>query len=158
MASVYIETTVPSYYFETRTEPRIVAWRDATREWWDTQRFNYELCTSRFALRELAAAPAPKAQAGLAMLEETTVLTEPPELAEVIDFYLQHRLMPMDAYGDAAHLAIASLHSMNFLLTWNCRHLANANKVQHIAVLNARLRLHVPTITTPLTLMPEDDG
>ena len=54
------------------------------------------------------------------------------------------------------HLAIASMHSVDFLLTWNCRHLANANKVQHVAVLNGRLGLHVPVITTPMLLMPEE--
>ena len=61
-----------------------------------------------------------------------------------------------EAGGDAVHLALASMHLMDFLLTWNCRHLANANKIQHMAVLNARLRLHLPVITTPLTLMPEE--
>ena len=54
------------------------------------------------------------------------------------------------------HLALASMHSMDFLLTWNCHHLANANKIQHMAVLNGRLRLHLPVITTPLTLIPEE--
>ena len=157
MSSVYIETTVPSYYHETRSDARIVAWRDITREWWDTHRFKYELFTSRFTLRELAAAPEPKANAGAAMLEEATVLDEPPELVDVVEFYIEHKLMPDDATGDAAHLALASLHGMGFLLTWNCRHLANANKLRHLAVLNGRLGLHVPTVTTPLTLMPEDE-
>ena len=66
--------------------------------------------------------------------------------------------MPAEAGGDAVHLALASMHSIDFLLTWNCRHLANANKIQHLTVLNARLGLHVPVITTPLTLMPEDES
>lgn len=64
--------------------------------------------------------------------------------------------MPGDALGDAAHLALASVHAVDYLLTWNCKHLANANKTQHLRVLNARLGLHVPILTTPLTLVPED--
>jgi hypothetical protein len=64
--------------------------------------------------------------------------------------------MPRDARGDAAHLAMASLHGVDFLLTWNCRHLANANKADHLRVINTRLRLTVPVLTTPMTLMPED--
>lgn len=63
--------------------------------------------------------------------------------------------MPTEAAGDAYHLAMASLHRMDFLLTWNCRHLANANKQRHLALLNGRLGLPMPIITTPLTLIPE---
>ena len=117
MASVYIETTIPSYYSETRTALRILAWREITREWWDACRTRYGLVTSRFVLRELAAAPAPKAEQTLALLQDVAVLEEPPELADVIDFYVQHRLVPADAYGDAAHLAMASVHGVGFLLT-----------------------------------------
>ena len=60
MPSVYIETTVPSYYHETRSSARIAAWRDVTRQWWDRHRRRYDLYTSRFVLAELARAPAPK--------------------------------------------------------------------------------------------------
>ncbi len=57
--------------------------------------------------------------------------------------------------GDARHLAFASLYQMNFLLTWNCNHLANGNKKHHIQVINARLQLPVPEILTPLELFKE---
>jgi hypothetical protein len=68
MATVYIETTIPSYYHETRTDLRVLAWREITREWWNLCRGRYQLLTSRFVLRELAATPSPKAEqtAGLA--------------------------------------------------------------------------------------------
>lgn len=64
--------------------------------------------------------------------------------------------MPSGAGGDAGHLAFASMHGVDFLLTWNCAHLANANKTKHLSVLNGRLGLSVPILTTPLTLIPED--
>lgn len=156
MSSVYIETTVPSYYHETRSSPRIAAWRDVTRQWWDRHRRRYDLYTSRFVLAELARAPAPKGRRARALLKGVGVLDEPPGLEEVVVYYIEQKLMPAEAGGDAVHLALASMHSMDFLLTWNCRHLANANKIQHMAVLNGRLRLHLPVITTPLTLMPEE--
>ncbi len=63
--------------------------------------------------------------------------------------------MPDDSAGDAGHLAMASMHSVEFILTWNCRHLANANKQQHIHVVNNRLGLGTPRITTPFELIPE---
>lgn len=157
MPSVYIETTIPSFYLESRADPHVLTWRDVTRDWWDRHRTEYELFTSRFVLRELANAPPPKASDALQLLSEAKVLAEPTELADVVQYYMEHKLMPVDAYGDAAHLAMASLHSMEFLLTWNCRHLANANKSRHVAVLNGRLGLATPVITTPMTLLPEDE-
>ncbi len=156
MPSVYIETTIPSYYCDTRSSGRVATWRAVTREWWDVQRHRYTLHTSRVVLAELARAPVSKARRASTLLRGIGVLDEPPGLQEVADYYIQHKLMPAEAGGDAVHLALASMHGMDFLLTWNCRHLANANKIQHVAVLNARLRLPVPVITTPLSLMPED--
>jgi predicted nucleic acid-binding protein len=61
--------------------------------------------------------------------------------------------MPRDPLGDALHLALASHHKCDYLLTWNCQHLANANKFTHIKRVNALLGLHVPILTTPLELM-----
>lgn len=89
-------------------------------------------------------------------MREATVLREPEGLADVVEYYLEHRLVPAGEGGDAYHLAMACLTNMDFLLTWNCRHLANANKVQHLTVVNARLGLRVPIITTPLSLVPEE--
>src|SRR5688500_5840723 len=154
--TVYIETTIPSCYHETRRSAILVAWRAATRKWWDQHRQDYQLCTSRFVLAELGDAPRAKSAAGLRLLRDVTILAEPPELKTVADYYMEQRAMPAEAGGDAYHLAMASLHKMDFLLTWNCRHLANANKIRHLTVLNGRLGLPMPVITTPLTLIPEE--
>ena len=156
MPSVYIETTIPSYYHETLSSAAIAAWRDVTRQWWNHHRRHYDVFTSRFVLAELARAPAPKARRARSLLKGVPVLDEPPGLQEVVVYYIEQKLMPAEAGGDAVHLALPSMHSMDFLLTWNCRHLANANKIQHMAVLNARLRLPLPVVTTPLTLIPEE--
>lgn len=155
-ARVYIETTVPSYYYETRRTIMAQAWREATRRWWDTQRRRYEVVTSAYVLTELEAAPLRKRTAAMRILSGIPLLKEPPGFRDVVLFYIEQRLMPQDAEGDAAHLALASLHGVDFLLTWNCQHLANANKTRHLAVLNGRLGLHVPVLTTPLTLLAED--
>jgi len=156
MRSVYIETTIPSFYFDERQTPEAIAWKAATRLWWDSSRHSYRLVTSSFVIDELEAAPNPKRDHALALLTNVELLDFPEALADVIAAYVENRLVPNDAEGDAAHLAMTSLHNIDFLLTWNIRHLANANKVQHLRVINGRLGLFVPTITTPLTLMPED--
>lgn len=157
MNTVYIETSIPSYYWETRTSPMAVAWREATRRWWDLHRHDYQLCTSRFVLTELSLAPQPKASRSLRLLDTTPILAPPKGLAEVVEYYIEHRLMPAEAGGDAFHFAMASLHNVDFLLTWNCRHLANANKTAHMSILNGRLGLPVPVVTTPLSLLPDTE-
>ena len=76
-----------------------------------------------------------------------------PAIAEIVEVYIQQHLMPNDPVGDALHLALASYHKCDFLLTWNCQHLANANKFGHIRRVNVMLGLYVPTLVTPLELI-----
>ena len=71
-------------------------------------------------------------------------------IADTVANYIAHHVMPNDPAGDALHLAIASFHRCDFLLTWNCRHLANANKFGHIRQVNSLLGLYVPALVTPL--------
>ena len=156
MHSVYVETSIPSYYFETRSSHEAMAWKATTRLWWEHYRHNYRLLTSRFVLAELRRAPAAKAARSLRLIEDVPVVDEPSELRAVAEYYIEQKAMPFEAGGDAYHLALASLHNIDFLLTWNCRHLANASKMRHLAVLNGRLGLPIPMITTPLTLIPEE--
>lgn len=155
MASVYIGTSIPSYYFETRTTARAVDWREATREWWEKYRGQYSLFTSAYVDAELRLAPPSKAALALELIRDVPRASKPPGLEAVVEYYLAHKLMPQETSGDVFHLAMASLHGFEFLLTWNCRHLANANKIRHVAVLNGRLGLPVPIMTTPLNLIPE---
>ncbi len=69
--------------------------------------------------------------------------------------YIQHSVMPNEAAGDALHLAYASFYNIEFLLTWNCKHLANASKKKHIQIVNSQLGLKTPEIITPLELFSE---
>ena len=75
------------------------------------------------------------------------------DIRDIVEVYLKHYLMPKNELGDALHLAIASFHKMDYILTWNCNHLANANKRKHIRTINEILRIHTPEILTPLELM-----
>ena len=75
------------------------------------------------------------------------------EVYEIVNIYITRKLMPRDILGDALHLALASYHKCDYLLTWNCKHLANPNKFQHIRIVNTALGLYVPVITTPNQLI-----
>ena len=78
------------------------------------------------------------------------------DIADIIEVYLTNHLMPKERLGDALHLALASYHKCDFLLTWNCTHIANANKFEHIRIINSRLGLFVPMLATPMQLCEED--
>jgi hypothetical protein len=153
--AVYIETTIPSYYFETRTTPQAITWRHATRTWWDRFRGSYTLVTSSLVIEELALAPPEKAGPGRQLLAGCSMLEPDAGVGRAAEAYLRHKLVPRNALADAVHLALASVHGVDFLLTWNCRHLANANKVRHLTIINRRLGISTPILTTPLTLLPE---
>jgi len=150
---VYVETTVPSFYHETRSAPEIAARREWTRQWWLTATNRYELVTSPAVLDELAAGPPERSAHWLALVAGLPVLAVDPAIVEIVQTYINHKVMPSDPVGDALHLALASYHKCDFLVTWNCEHLANANKFGHIRRVNTLLGLFVPTLVTPLELL-----
>lgn len=150
---IYIETSIPSFYFETRPEPTNQARREWTREWWDFARWQDELVTSLAVLDELEHAPEPKRSEMLGFMEPLPLLESARAIEDMVTYYLQHMVMPADADGDARHLALATFHKCDILLTWNCRHLANANKSDHIRTVNQHLGYDTPIITTPLELL-----
>ena len=156
MDTVYIETSIPSTYFEQRTEPKIVARMEWTRTWWDKHRHEYHLVTGDPVLDELARADYQLKQEKFNLLNGVELLLFTPEIAEIAAVYMERYVMPQDPAGDALHLALASFHKCDVLQTWNCQHLANANKMGHIRRVNTLLGLHVPAIITPLELLGED--
>ncbi|MBU6402957.1 MAG: type II toxin-antitoxin system VapC family toxin [Verrucomicrobia bacterium] len=150
---VYIETTIPSFYHNVRTEPEMVARMNWTREWWDRHRVGYDVVSSTAVLDELTARPHPRQREKLALLASVPLLDVDEEIVEIVEVYQARRVMPRDPVGDALHLALASYYSCDILLTWNCVHLANANKFEHIRRVNVLLGLHVPLLLTPLELI-----
>jgi hypothetical protein len=153
----YIETTIPSFYFEVRSEAEMRARRTWTRKWWAVASSRDEIVTSEAVLEELSAGNHPHRADCLAMVADLPLLAVEPAVAETVEAYIAHQLMPRDPGGDALHLALASHYRCDFLVTWNCRHLANANKFDHIRRINGILGLFVPALVTPLELLGEND-
>lgn len=154
---VYVETTIPSFYHEARTSPDVVARRDWTRQWWDGETDRYELVTSPAVLDELAGGLPERSAMRLALVRDLPLLPIESAITEVVESYIRYKLMPADPGGDAMHLALASYHKCDFLVTWNCQHLANASKFGHIRRVNTMLGLFVPALVTPLELLGEAD-
>jgi hypothetical protein len=154
---VYVETTIPSFYHELRTTPDIVARRDWTRLWWNGAPERYDLVTSPAVLDELVGGPPERSAMRLALVRDLPLLRIASAITEIVQAYIRHRVMPTNPAGDALHLALASYHKCDFLVTWNCQHLANANKFGHIRRVNTMLGLFVPALVTPLELLGGGD-
>lgn len=155
---VYVETTIPSAYYDRRKDPYVVARRESTRRWWAAAVLNYELVTSPIVHDELRRGPSERNVDWLKLLEGIALVTVEPRLDEIVHTYIRQRLMPARPDTDAFHLALASYHKCDFLVTWDRRHLANPNKFRHIRKVNLMLGLFVPAIVTPQELLEEDHG
>jgi len=112
---------------------------------------------SEETIAELSEGDCPRQAEILAFVAQLQVLPPDEQILGIACVYLDYYLMPQVFKGDALHLAYAAFYKCDFLLTWNCNHLANANKRQHIRISNARLNLPTPEIVTPLELFTETD-
>ena len=153
--SVYLDSTIPSYMFEQRVD--IQYFTIITRKWWDEERADYDIFTSEFSLAELNRGNYPNKNKIIDLVKDISILPLDDEIINIANIYMKEYVMPKGAAGDAFHLACASFHKIDYLLTWNCNHLANANKEQHVNILNGRLGLFAPKIITPLQLFKERD-
>ena len=150
---VYLDATIPSYLHDDREV--LHPFVEITRQWWADESGAYQLFVSNAVIDEVESGNYPRKADVLSTVRQLDVLPFEQAIVDIAEFYIEHRLMPQSLRGDAAHLAYASYYRCDFLLTWNCNHLANANKKQHIRVLNGRLDLFTPEIVTPLELVKE---
>ena len=108
--SVYIETTIPSFYFEERKEPEMVARREWTRRWWDAATKACDLVTSGAVVDELERGEYESRESCLELLTGLPILAVEPPVLEIVETYMDRHVMPRDPVGDALHLALASYH------------------------------------------------
>jgi len=152
---IYVETTIPSAYHTGRTDPDSLKRRATTRTWWDAAILSSELVTSDVVLQELAGGRPEPSRLRLAMAKSLHVIDSGiTELTTALT-YVRLKIMLGNPLADALHLAIASHHRCDVLLTWNYHHLANQNKLDRIRKVNEVLGLSVPRILTPKQLLEE---
>ena len=149
--AVYLDTTIPSYYYDRRHKTAFLT--ETTKKWFKEEAKKYKIRVSEATLVEAATGEYPVKNKVLTFVRRWIVLPYDALLDQIVAAYLENHLMPKEFGGDALHLAYASFYKMDFLMTWNCQHLANANKKEHIRVVNTRLGLYVPEIITPLELV-----
>ena len=151
---VYIETTVVSYLTARPSRDLIIAaHQQITHDWWHTRRANYELCVSELVLDEAGAGDAQAAKERLLVLHPMLVLETNTEAFALAEELLRAGALPIKAADDALHIAIAATKAIPYLLTWNCRHLANAAMRPVIEAVCIAKGLKAPIICTPEELM-----
>jgi hypothetical protein len=156
MESVYLETTFISYLVARPSRDLLVAGhQQATQDWWANRRAAFECFVSQVVIEEASAGDPGEAQKRLAMIEELSALEVTTEAEELAQTILSRGALPTIAARDAAHIAVAAVHSVDYLLTWNCKHLANAQITRKIASVCQEMRYPMPLICTPEELMGE---
>ena len=154
--SVYIETTIPSYLTAWRSPELIMAAnQETTRSWWDVSRPHFELFISQVVLEEASAGDEEAAKRRLSIIEGLPELDVSVEAEELATLLLAQSALPEKAKTDALHIAVATVHGIEYLLTWNCKHIANAVMRPKIEETCKTAGYEPPVICTPLELMEE---
>ena len=160
MQTVYIETSIISY-LRARNSLQItsVAKQIVTRRWWEEERHNYQLVISQYVLDEVSAGNPTLAAERLACLNDVPVLESPPAVAVMADRLLASALLPAKARLDALHICTAAFHRLDYLLTWNCAHIANARTLPRIRNILSELGYDLPVVCTPEEMIDDpNDG
>jgi hypothetical protein len=129
--------------------------QQVTRDWW-AQRHRFELFVSDVVLEEASRGDPSAAQSRMAVLSDLAVLAPEPAALALARTFLDEMALPRTAAIDALHIALASVHGMDFLLTWNCTHIANAERRPQIETLCWKAGHRPPVICTPFELLLEE--
>lgn len=153
LARVYLETTIVSY-LTARTNRDLVrmAHQEITNEWWN-RRTDFELYISQVVLDEAAAGDVEAAARRLDVLQNMPLVALTQEASLLAQQLVREAALPEKAAIDALHIALATVHGMEYLLTWNCTHIANATMRGKIELICRTCGYEPPAICTPLELL-----
>ncbi len=152
--SVYIETTVISYLTAWLSRDLIrAAHQQITQEWWHRRRNDFELFVSAFVTSEASAGDTKAAKERLEVLENIPLLDVNLEVENLAKDLVKHKAVPEKSATDALHIAVASVHGVDYLLSWNCKHIANAEMQDVIRKVCEESDYKFPKICTPEELL-----
>ena len=151
---LYLETTIPSYLVARASRDAILHGQQAaTQKWWEQRRSHYELFVSAFVDLEAARGDAEMALARAAAMQDLPRLAATEDVRQLAAAILNASLIPAKAEVDASHIAVAAVHRMDILLTWNCTHIHNIAISRQIERICARAGWLCPAICTPFDLL-----
>lgn len=153
---IYIETSIVSYLTaRPANDIRSAARQHSTYEWWEQYSPSFELFISEYVLVEAGGGDAVAAKRRLEMLDTLAVLETTKDIRAISQALLKVGALPAKAELDSLHIAVAAVHGMDYLLTWNCKHIANAVMRPKIESVCASAGYEPPIICTPDELMQE---
>lgn len=153
-ARLYLETTIVSYLVAKPSRDAVTAGLQvATRDWWHRRLSDFKVYVSDVVLAEAAAGDTHYAHKRLEALAVFPVLRPTAASQVLAQALVDSGVLPVKAGGDAAHIALAAAHRIHFLVTWNCRHIANAEILRQVERVCRAHHLDCPVVCTPHELM-----
>jgi len=154
METVYLETSVISYLVSDPSRDLVVAGhQQVTRDWWGRRRQLFSCSVSQQVVDEASRGNREQVSRRLAIVQALPKLPITPAVSNLAAEFLRSRAIPGTAAGDAVHVAVAAVAGVDYVLTWNCRHIANAQILRRLASVCARTHYALPTVCTPEELM-----
>ncbi|MCX6902883.1 MAG: type II toxin-antitoxin system VapC family toxin, partial [Verrucomicrobia bacterium] len=148
--SLYLETSVVSYLTaRPASDLNTAAHQQITSEWWETKRKHFDIFISKLVIKEAAAGDAEAARRRLKMLKRLRLLPLSREAVALARDFGRVGCMPATAADDALHVALAAVHGVHFLLTWNCTHINNVATIEEIRNVCENHDYSCPVICTP---------
>ncbi len=153
-ASVYLETTVVSYLASRPSRDLVIAaHQEITREWWDARRLDFDLFVSEILVEEVSAGDPEAARTRIDLVATLPRLALTADVESLARRLVAEGAIPEKAAVDALHIAVATVHAMDYLVTWNCRHIANAELRAEVVRICSYAGYDPPIICTPEELM-----
>ncbi|MGG6237616.1 type II toxin-antitoxin system VapC family toxin [Nodosilinea sp. AN01ver1] len=152
--TVYIETSILGYLTARPSRDLVVAANiEITREWWETRRNDFQLYSSQAVVKETSKGDIQVASQRLEIIRSFTLLDLNQSVISLAGQFLGRSNLPAKADIDAIHIAAATIHSMDYLLTWNCKHIANAQIQRKLAEVSLDFGYELPILCTPYELL-----
>ena len=152
--SVYIETSILGHLTARPTDNLIVAAHaKITQDWWNEYRRSFMLYASEIVEDEAGKGDPEMASQRLNLLQSLMLLELTEEAFELSQAFLSQSNLPQKAFNDALHMALATVYNLDYLLTWNCKHMANAQIQRKLAQISSDLGYVLPVICTPYELI-----
>jgi hypothetical protein len=152
--TVYIETSILGYLTARPSRDIVVAANiEVTREWWETRRSAFQLYSSQAVVKETSQGDTEIASQRLEIIRNLALLDLNQSVLNLAEQFLERSSLPSKADVDAVHIAAATVHGMDYLLTWNCKHIANAQIQRKLAEISLNLGYELPILCTPYELL-----
>ena len=150
---VYVESSIISYLVARPSRDLVVAaHQQVTQDWWN-QSGTFELCISNYVVAEISSGDVALARSRIERTSGATMLKTSIDVEQLADRLIDEKCVPSKARLDSLHIAVCAIHSIEYLLTWNCKHIANAQTMRLIENCCAAAGYQCPRLCTPLELM-----